>query len=459
MALDDCLYALQPTLPQTDGRGSISRQCVKDEASKHSNNSEAWMMVRKRSTLYRLNSRPICSSSIVILTIIISAISYAEFPLIAEDANVSNVKAFVQASGTNFVLNGKPYFVAGVNNHYLTFGSNQEVTRVLDDAVSLGANVVRTFLQPVIGSVDGTVPTIWNWKKESETSDLGVNGTYLLYWDSIDGKMAINEGVDGMQKVDFLIAEARKRNLKLIIAFLDFWSYTGGAQQVSAWYRRSDKYTFFFTDPRAKKDYRTWVQAVVQRLNPLTGVSYMDDPTIFAWELMNEPYARPDGLRKMWITEMSDFVKSIDKNHLVSSGHANVYNRLSDLNIPGIDFGTWHGYPLYYKLSPAQFNALINEFCALGREMRKPVLLEEFGYARGNPDQALAYQTWLNTIHDNNDCAGWLVWRLVAKQDSGSFPVDEVEQFDIRNDGSEIWHILQVAAEKLKRKVPAENSQ
>jgi hypothetical protein len=37
-----------------------------------------------------------------------------------------------------------------VNNHYLTFGSQDEVTRVLDDAVTMGANVVRTFLQPVM---------------------------------------------------------------------------------------------------------------------------------------------------------------------------------------------------------------------------------------------------------------------------------------------------------------------
>lgn len=63
-----------------------------------------------------------------------------------------------------FLLDGKPFRVAGVNNHYLTFGSSGEVTRVLDDATAMGANVVRTFLQPVIGSLDGRVPTIWNSK-------------------------------------------------------------------------------------------------------------------------------------------------------------------------------------------------------------------------------------------------------------------------------------------------------
>ncbi|TIV12476.1 MAG: beta-mannosidase, partial [Mesorhizobium sp.] len=75
---------------------------------------------------------------------------------------------------------------------YLTFGSHNEVTRVLDDAVAMGANVARVFLQPVIGSLDGSVPTIWNWRLEGETSNLAVNGTYLLYWDPSQNSMAIN---------------------------------------------------------------------------------------------------------------------------------------------------------------------------------------------------------------------------------------------------------------------------
>ena len=59
--------------------------------------------------------------------------------------------SFVRAQGTRFVLGDQPFNVAGVNNHYLTFGSEQEVLRVLDDAVAIGANVVRTFLQPLLG--------------------------------------------------------------------------------------------------------------------------------------------------------------------------------------------------------------------------------------------------------------------------------------------------------------------
>jgi mannan endo-1,4-beta-mannosidase len=45
----------------------------------------------------------------------------------------------------------------------------------------MGANVVRTFLQTVIGSLDRSVPTIWNWRSQADANDLGVEGTYLLH--------------------------------------------------------------------------------------------------------------------------------------------------------------------------------------------------------------------------------------------------------------------------------------
>ncbi|HEX5452746.1 MAG TPA: cellulase family glycosylhydrolase [Stellaceae bacterium] len=352
---------------------------------------------------------------------------------------------FVKASGVNFTLAGKPFFITGVNNHYLTFGSRAEVDRVLDDAVAMGANVVRVILQPVIGSLDGSVPTIWDWNSRADSSDLGVHGNYLIYWDSATGKMAIHDGPHGMQRVDYLVAAAKQRHLKLLIAFLDFWSYTGGAQQMRAWYGSSNKNTFFFSDSRTKRDYKDWVHYVVNRRNVYTGLRYKDDPTIMGWDLMNEPNGEPAGLLRQWTAEMSAYVKSQDPNHLVSSGLANVNQRLSDLTIPSIDFGTWHGYPLYYELTVDQFNRLIGDFCGIAAADGKPVLLEEFGYARSNPDQVAAYAKWLNTMREDRDCAGWVVWRLVARQDNGKYPKDEHDQFDIHNDGSPIWKLLKTA--------------
>jgi mannan endo-1,4-beta-mannosidase len=356
---------------------------------------------------------------------------------------------FVQTFGTMFTLADKPFYITGVNNHYLTYGTEGEVLRVLDDSVALGATVVRTFLQPVIGSLDQRVPTIWNWKNTADSSNLGVHGTYLLYWDAASGQMAINDGPNGMQKVDFLVAEAKKRGLHLIIDFLDFWPYTGGAQQIQAWYGSPDKNTFFFTDPHTKNDYKNWVGYVLERVNPITKVRYKDEPSIMAWELINEGNAEPLQLRRAWVAEMSAYIKAKDANHLIGSGNANIRasELSSDLTVPTIDFGTWHGYPKYSGLTASEFDEVIPRYCESAAVFGKPVLLEEFGYARSNHDQADAYAKWLDTLAHSH-CAGWLVWRLVSPQDSGEYPVDEYDQFDVRNDGGPLWNVLKTATQR-----------
>lgn len=353
---------------------------------------------------------------------------------------------FVSVSGRSFILNGQEFRVAGINNHYLTFGSDKEVVAVLDDAVKMGANVVRTFLQPVIGSLDGSVPTIWDFRSAREAGNLGVKGTYLLSFNPETRTMAINER--DFRKVDFLIEEARKRNLRLVIAFLDFWAYTGGAQQMRAWYGSTDKNAFFFTDPRTKADYRAWVHYVVNRRNLLSGTIYKDDPTIMSWELMNEPNAQPDALRTAWIAEMAAFVKTVAPRQLLTSGHANTTPKIADIFLKDIDYGAWHGYPKYYNQTVADFRKQIVEYCAIGEKANKPVILSEFGWARSNSGQVDVYDDWLKTLDAQPGCAGWIVWRLVSRQDHGGFPRDEYDQFDIRNDGSPMWSMMRAAARR-----------
>lgn len=41
-------------------------------------------------------------------------------------------------------------------------------------------------------------------------------------------------------------------------------------------------------------DHANFMQAVLTRVNSISGVSYKDDPTIFGWELMNEPRCQSD---------------------------------------------------------------------------------------------------------------------------------------------------------------------
>ena len=72
--------------------------------------------------------------------------------------------------------------------------------------------------------------------------------------------------------------------------------------------------------------------------------------------------------------------------------------------------------------------------------------MSEFGLPRSHPEQARTYARWLQTLDAQPGCAGWLVWRLVARQDSGRYPRDEHDQFDIHNDDGATWLALKEAA-------------
>jgi mannan endo-1,4-beta-mannosidase len=50
----------------------------------------------------------------------------------------------------------------------------------------------------------------------------------------------------------------------------------------------------FYTDDIIKAWYQQYVSLLVLRNNTITGVLYRDDPTILAWELINEPSVPAD---------------------------------------------------------------------------------------------------------------------------------------------------------------------
>ena len=396
---------------------------------------------------------------------ILAVLGFLQLPPPATHAS----RGFVEVSGTGFTVGGRPFYVAGANNHYLPWGSDAEIDAVLNDARALRFNVVRTFLDSVIGSRDlTTVPTIWPGgfsfaDTGASVSEFNTRGTYFLYWDTVTNRMAINDGPTGLQRVDYLLMRAGQLDLKLNLALLNFWPYHGGQQQIARWYGSSDPYTFFFQDPRPRADYRRWVSHVLNRVNTYTGVRYKDDPTIFAWDLMNEPETSSVALKTAWLTEMAAYVKAIDPNHLVTTGDEGFYTGQggsdfeAQLAIPQIDFGVYHSYPRYHYLSPAQVVEVIERHSASGVKLGKPVLLQEFGYGADEPDQAAVYRSWVEAVARSGG-AGWLVWRLTSREATGTYPPDNGEQFDLHNDGGPTIAVLAAAAAQPPRRNSVERA-
>eukprot|EP00253_Pinus_taeda_P009720 PITA_09720 len=295
---------------------------------------------------------------------------------------------FVRTEGTHFSVNGNPLFVNGFNSYWLmTLATDptqrNKVTSVFEQATAHGLNVARTW-----AFNDGQY-------KALQTSP----GLY-------------DEQV--FQALDFVISEANKYGIKLILSLVNNYVDFGGKAQYVQWARNAgqnlNSEDDFFTNPTVKSYYKNNVKTVLTRVNGITGVTYKDDPTIFAWELMNEPRCESDPSGRTiqgWIEEMASYVKSIDGNHLLEAGLEGFYGESKREGNPGflvgtdfvtnnqiiaLDFATVHSYPdiwLAGSDEEAQLSFLQNwietHLEDASRVLKKPVLFSEFGKSSKDP--------------------------------------------------------------------------
>lgn len=215
-----------------------------------------------------------------------------------------------------------------------------------------------------------------------------------------------------LQGLDFVVAEARRHGIYLLLCLANNFHDFGGKRQYVQWARdaghRLATDDDFFNSTVVKGYYKNHVKTVLTRVNTLTGVAYKDDPAILGWELMNEPRcdAEPTGaMVQAWVEEMAPYVKSVDGGHLVTAGLEGFYgagaHESKELNpwriyygtnfvethrARGVDFATIHLYPdawLWGCAADAQRAFLRNWTRAHARDaalyLRKPLLVTEYG--------------------------------------------------------------------------------
>lgn len=134
-----------------------------------------------------------------------------------------------------------------------------------------------------------------------------------------------------MKRIDLILSEAAKQDIKVIVTLANFEPQFGGIQ----WYVDQILGTghdreLFYTNSQAMQYYRQYVSTLVYRTNTFTGTQYKYDATILSWELLNEPHTtdnyeknrglQPGKMVRDWLDEMSTWLKGIDSNHLISSG-------------------------------------------------------------------------------------------------------------------------------------------
>ncbi|CAA0827035.1 Mannan endo-1-4-beta-mannosidase 7, partial [Striga hermonthica] len=158
--------------------------------------------------------------------------------------------------------------------------------------------------------------------------------------------------------------------MRLILSLSNNYQDFGGRPQYVSWAKNAGAQTKsdddFYTNEVVKEYYKRHVQRVLNRINTITGVAYKDDPTIMAWELINEPRCQADysgDTVNAWVQEMASHVKSIDSKHLLEVGMEGFYGDsfpdrkqynpgyqvgtdfITTNLIEEIDFTTIHAYP------------------------------------------------------------------------------------------------------------------
>jgi mannan endo-1,4-beta-mannosidase len=353
-------------------------------------------------------------------------------PLAAAPAAASG-RAFVTRVGGQLVADGQPFRFAGTNNYYLHYQSATARNNVIDKAAASGFDVLRTWGWFDTGTADGSNPTAGSQ-----------NGVYLQYWDGT-GHPKYNDGPDGIQRLDAVIARAQQDHLRLVIPFTNNWADFGGMDKYVEWADGSH-HDDFYTSPTIRGWYQDWIAHVLNRTNSITGVKYKDDPTIMTWELGNEPRCVGSGKYPKsascstdtlvdWAGAVSTFIKSIDRHHLVSVGDEGFFadqpggddwtrNGVDGVDtvrlaaLPNIDVMSYHLYPDGWGKTPAWGTQWILDHAAAARRLHKPVMLGEYGL-KDKSTRNPWYQRWTDAVYASGP-TGALYWILSDRLDDGS---------------------------------------
>ncbi|KAJ2716537.1 hypothetical protein H4R19_000588 [Coemansia spiralis] len=328
--------------------------------------------------------------------------------------------SFVSARGTRLFRHGSPYFVSGANywqamNLGMADGGpssdRPRVLRDLADLAARGVNMVR-IMAASEGSQFGPAPD------RISPVLMEAPGKY-------------NEDV--FAGLDWFLAQLPRHNMTAVVSLANYWTWSGGAAQFVSWATNSPipypeqwdplkqtrvggdynaflNYTNrFYSDTAIYATVQRWYQdhirTVLTRRNTATGVEYCNDPSIMAWELMNEPQilsAAEGGEEQLaqWINNSAQLIRTLAPRHLVTTGaESKNGQRWFDImhKSPHITLASCHFWPLnwgYYNPTDptttsvdhaiAMMHAFIDHNADWARAIAKPTVLFEHGMMRDN---------------------------------------------------------------------------
>jgi mannan endo-1,4-beta-mannosidase len=315
-------------------------------------------------------------------------------------------QGFVKVNSTRFTVNGKPYQYIGANYWYgglLATNGDKGKKRLITELDFLKQHGV-TNLRVMVGA-EGI--STYPYRTPNEKTLQPTAGKF-------------NENI--MTGLDYLLNEMGKRNMKAVLHFTNTWEWSGGIGQYLKWngfgeqpyqknpggYYSWDKLrqyiSQFYTCQNCMDELDNYIKYVLNRTNSLNGKKYTDDPAIMAWEIINEPRPMEQSAVpafEQWISHVATLVKSIDKNHLLTTGSEgdiasdydmSVYQKIhADKNIDYLTIHIWPKNWGWFKDTSIHksFNIIldsagrdIQKHLHIAKQLNKPMVIEEFGLPR-----------------------------------------------------------------------------
>lgn len=308
---------------------------------------------------------------------------------------------FVYVEEGQFLKNGDPLYFIGTNFWYAPilgsqgeFGDRKRLLAELDFMKENGISNLR-----VLVGADGPDGVPSKVIPALQTAP-GVYNDSLL---------------DGL---DFFLSELSKRNMYAVLYFHNTWEWSGGYAQylnwsghgpipipsVAGWDAFSRYVSAFFECDACTRLFKDHLRHIITRTNYYTQKKYSEDPAILSWQIANEP--RPMGGQNKaayaaWLKEMAAYIKSLDPNHLVSTGSEGEAGSEQDFDLyrqvhadSHIDYLTMHIWPKNWGWIDEEHipssvdeaiiktDAYMDKHIALAAELKKPIVLEEFGLPR-----------------------------------------------------------------------------
>lgn len=269
--------------------------------------------------------------------------------LLYKTAFAENSESWIKATKADFVKDGKPFKFVGASAVNLVF---------YDD---------------------------WNLDIEKAMHTAGENNISVL-------RVYIDLGWGKIEDFDRFFAAAAKYGVQVILAFTDCCC-SKDYPDLEKYFRVHAPFCNI-TNRQCVLAFKKLIREIIERKNSVNGRIYRDDPAIFAWEIANELeyWHFTNSEVYNWVEEIAGYIKSLDKNHLVSIGINTDSSEFIEgdslykmFNIPALDFFAFHFYPSSERLDVhkaavediEKIEFITKKFISLG----KPVVMGEFGFS------------------------------------------------------------------------------